>query len=137
MRSKAVEVSSAHPSLPSGADSRRPAAVKVAAEPRRSGTLTARTAGKETGREGRIPGRDEEFRNREPAEQFFRGGLTCSMREEPCPSHQAKIPKLTAGEIEALLQHWTNEYACLGYGPDLYTALVDFCELTGIKAVAL
>src|SRR5437879_12594802 len=104
MRSKAVEVSSAHPSLPSGADSRRPAAVKVAAEPRRSGTLTARTAGKESGREGRIPGRDEEFRNREPAEQFFRGGLTCSMREEPCPSHQAKIPKLTAGEIEALLR---------------------------------
>jgi len=107
MRSKAVEVSSAHPSLPSapsGADSRRPAAVKVAAEPRHSGTLTARTAGKESGREGRIPGRDEEFRNREPAEQFFRGVLTCSMREEPCPSHQAKIPKLTAGEIEALLR---------------------------------
>jgi len=39
------------------------------------------------------------------------------------------------GDIEALLQNWTNEYACLGYGADLYPALVDFCELTGIKAI--
>ena len=38
-------------------------------------------------------------------------------------------------DIEVLLQHWTNEYACLGYGEDLYSALVDFCELTGIKAI--
>ena len=38
-------------------------------------------------------------------------------------------------DIEAMLQSWTNEYACLGYGADLYPALVDFCELTGIKAV--
>ena len=38
-------------------------------------------------------------------------------------------------DMEALLQNWTNEYACLGYGPDLYPALVDFCEITGIKAV--
>ena len=53
MRSKAVEVSSAHPSLPSGADSPRPAAVQVAAEPRRSETLTARTAGKESGEGGK------------------------------------------------------------------------------------
>jgi len=51
MRTKAVEVSSTHPSLPSGADSLRPAAVQVAAEPRRSETLTARTAGKESRRE--------------------------------------------------------------------------------------
>jgi len=29
-------------------------------------------------------------------------------------------------DIEALLQHWTNEYACLGYGEDLYSALADF-----------
>ncbi len=40
-------------------------------------------------------------------------------------------------DIDALLQHWTNEYACLGYGEDLYPALADFCELTGIKAVLL
>ena len=38
-------------------------------------------------------------------------------------------------DIEAMLQSWTNEYACLGYGADLYPALVDFCELTGIKAI--
>jgi L-fucose isomerase-like protein len=38
-------------------------------------------------------------------------------------------------DVEALLQSWTNEYACLGYGADLYPALVDFCELTGIKAI--
>lgn len=40
-------------------------------------------------------------------------------------------------DIDALLQHWTNEYACLGYGEDLYPALADFCELTGIKSVLL
>jgi hypothetical protein len=38
-------------------------------------------------------------------------------------------------DIDRLLQSWTNEYACLGYGEDLYPALVDFCELTGIKAI--
>ncbi len=40
-------------------------------------------------------------------------------------------------EMEQLLQNWTNEYACLGYGSHLYPALADFCELTGIKAVLL
>jgi L-fucose isomerase-like protein len=40
-------------------------------------------------------------------------------------------------EIEALLQNWTNEYACLGYGADLYPALVDFCNLTGVEPVLL
>jgi hypothetical protein len=38
-------------------------------------------------------------------------------------------------DMEALLQSWTNEYACLGYGAELYHALVDFCELTGVRAV--
>lgn len=38
-------------------------------------------------------------------------------------------------DIEVLLQHWTNEYACLGYGEELYPALVDFCEITGITAI--
>lgn len=37
--------------------------------------------------------------------------------------------------IDKMLDSWTNEYACLGYGSDLYPALVDFCELTGIKPV--
>ena len=40
-------------------------------------------------------------------------------------------------DIDALLQYWTNEYACLGYGEDLYPTLADFCELTGIKSVLL
>ena len=40
-------------------------------------------------------------------------------------------------DIEQLLQNWTNEYACLGYGEDLYPALEDFCELTGVRAIAL
>jgi L-fucose isomerase-like protein len=40
-------------------------------------------------------------------------------------------------DIDALLQHWTNEYACLGYGEDLYPTLADFCELTGIKTILL
>ena len=39
------------------------------------------------------------------------------------------------GDIDALLDNWTNEYACLGYGRDLYPALIDFCALTGIKAI--
>lgn len=38
-------------------------------------------------------------------------------------------------DIDALLQSWTNEYACLGYGPELYSALIDFCALTGIKPI--
>jgi L-fucose isomerase-like protein len=40
-------------------------------------------------------------------------------------------------DIEELLQAWNNEYACLGYGPHLYEQLKAFCELTGIKAIAL
>jgi L-fucose isomerase-like protein len=38
-------------------------------------------------------------------------------------------------DIDRMLESWTNEYACLGYGPELYPALIDFCELTGIRAV--
>ncbi len=40
-------------------------------------------------------------------------------------------------DMEQLLQNWTNEYACLGYGSHLYPALADFCELTGIKPILL
>lgn len=40
-------------------------------------------------------------------------------------------------DMEQLLQSWTNEYACLGYGSHLYPALADFCELTGIKPILL
>ena len=40
-------------------------------------------------------------------------------------------------DVEQLLHHWTNEYACLGYGSHLYAALANFCELTGIKPILL
>lgn len=38
-------------------------------------------------------------------------------------------------DIDDMLKNWTNEYACLGYGEHLYPALIDFCEMTGIKAI--
>ena len=38
-------------------------------------------------------------------------------------------------DMDRLLEHWTNEYACLGYGPELYADLVEFCKMTGIEAI--
>jgi L-fucose isomerase-like protein len=40
-------------------------------------------------------------------------------------------------DIEQLLENWNNEYAVLGYGAHLYEDLLAFCELTGIKVLAL
>ena len=40
-------------------------------------------------------------------------------------------------DVEQLLQYWTNEYACLGYGSQLYAALQDFCSLSGIRPILL
>jgi hypothetical protein len=40
-------------------------------------------------------------------------------------------------DIDALLEAWNNEYAVLGYGDQLYDDLIAFCELTGIKTIAL
>jgi L-arabinose isomerase len=40
-------------------------------------------------------------------------------------------------DIEELLANWNNEYACLGYGEELYQQIIDFCELTGIDVIAL
>ncbi len=39
------------------------------------------------------------------------------------------------GDMDKLLEHWTNEYACLGYGPHLYDDLIDFCKMTGIEPI--
>jgi len=39
--------------------------------------------------------------------------------------------------IDRFVEAWNNEYAVLGYGAHLYDDLVAFCELTGIKVVAL
>jgi L-fucose isomerase-like protein len=55
--------------------------------------------------------------------------------------HECGIPFWPHGfvtahcDIDKMLESWTNEYACLGYGSELYPALVDFCELTGIKPI--
>ncbi len=40
-------------------------------------------------------------------------------------------------QIDALIEHWGNEYAVLGYGDHLYDDLVAFCELTGVMVIAL
>jgi len=40
-------------------------------------------------------------------------------------------------DIDRLIDAWNNEYAVLGYGEQLYNELLAFCELTGIKAIAL
>ena len=40
-------------------------------------------------------------------------------------------------DINQLIENWANEYACLGYGEDLYSALAEFCRLTGIEEVLL
>lgn len=40
-------------------------------------------------------------------------------------------------DIDAMLEAWNNEYACLGYGENLYEDIIAFCEQTGIKPIAL
>jgi L-arabinose isomerase len=40
-------------------------------------------------------------------------------------------------DVDTLLEAWGNEYACLGYGAHLYEDLLAFCELTGVRAIAL
>lgn len=40
-------------------------------------------------------------------------------------------------DIDQLLEHWDNEYACLGYGEHLYQQLIDFAEQTNIEVIAL
>ena len=40
-------------------------------------------------------------------------------------------------DIDTLLEHWNNEYACLGYGEHLYQELIDFAELTDMEVIAL
>lgn len=70
----------------------------------------------------------------------------CSIFEPPADQIEARrnecgIPFWPHGfvtahcDIDKLLEHWTNEYACLAYGQELYPALIDFCEVMGIKAI--
>jgi L-fucose isomerase-like protein len=39
------------------------------------------------------------------------------------------------GDVDCLLESWTSEYACLGYGEDLCEILRDFCEIMDIKYI--
>jgi L-fucose isomerase-like protein len=64
-----------------------------------------------------------------PADQLARRQLECGI---PFWPHGFVTVHC---DIDVLLQHWNNEYACLGYGEHLYAALVDFCGMTGIKAI--
>ena len=70
----------------------------------------------------------------------------CSVVEPP--ADQLKARQLECGipfwphafvtahcDINVLLEHWTNEYACLGYGEHLYGDLIEFCKQTGIEAI--
>ncbi|MGA2614464.1 MAG: hypothetical protein ABSG38_13590 [Spirochaetia bacterium] len=72
--------------------------------------------------------------------------VSCSIFEPPAETLQSRLSEcgipfwphgfVTAhADMDVMVQNWTNEYACLGYGKDLVPALVDFCELTGVKAV--
>jgi L-fucose isomerase-like protein len=71
---------------------------------------------------------------------------SCSVFEPPAEALAARVAECgipfwphgfvtVRGDMDMLLENWTNEYACLGYGADLVPALRDFCELTGIKAI--
>ena len=104
MRTKTVGVFSSHASLPGGADSPEPAAVKGAGEPRRSGPLTARTAGTESRREGSTTGRVQKFRDTGLAERFFQGGTTSSTQAKPSTERLRPEIPLTAVELEALMR---------------------------------
>jgi len=64
-----------------------------------------------------------------PADQLERRKLECGIPFWPHGFVTAHC------DMDALLENWTNEYACLGYGPELYADLVDFCKMTGIRPV--
>jgi len=66
-----------------------------------------------------------------PADQIEKRKLECGIPFWPHGFVKADC------NIESLLQAWNNEYACLGYGAHLYEELKAFCEVTGIKAIAL
>jgi len=37
--------------------------------------------------------------------------------------------------MDVLVEHWNNEYGCLGYGEQLYDTLIAFCMQTGIQVI--
>ena len=38
-------------------------------------------------------------------------------------------------DMDVLVEHWNNEYGCLGYGEHLYDTLTAFCAQTGIRVI--
>ena len=40
-------------------------------------------------------------------------------------------------DMDLLVEAWNNEYACLGYGEQLYDDLLAFCEQTAVRPIAL
>lgn len=66
-----------------------------------------------------------------PADQLEKRQLECGIPFWPHGFVTAHC------DIDALLENWTNEYACLGYGEHLYAALIDWCAMTGVRAIAL
>jgi L-fucose isomerase-like protein len=70
----------------------------------------------------------------------------CTIFEPPADQldarrHQCGIPfwphgfVAFEGDPDVLLENWTNEYACLGYGEHLVPAIAEFCRMTGIELV--
>ena len=39
------------------------------------------------------------------------------------------------GDMDEMISNWNNEYACLGYGEDLYSQINDFGDLMGIEVI--
>lgn len=40
-------------------------------------------------------------------------------------------------DCDRLVEHWNNEYACLGYGARVYDDILAFCEQAGVRVIAL
>jgi L-fucose isomerase-like protein len=70
----------------------------------------------------------------------------CTVFEPPADKienrlHECGIPFWPHGfvtahcDMDILIENWNNEYASLGYGVNLYPALIEFCRMTGIRAV--
>jgi L-arabinose isomerase len=66
-----------------------------------------------------------------PAEELKKRRLECGIPFWPHAFVTAHA------DMDALVEAWNNEYACLGYGAHLYDEMLAFCEQTGIRAIAL
>ena len=64
-----------------------------------------------------------------PADQLEKRKLECGIPFWPHGFVTAHC------DMDVMLENWTNEYACLGYGPELYADLVEFCKMTGIRTI--